>query len=363
MPTTDAHSEEGTAGKLGRAPRPEPLFAPATATAGATVCVVAEIGVNHDGRRDRALMLLRQAQQAGADAVKMQLFDPQWLLSNQAKLADYQKDTDDSVFEMLARLKLSADDMLALRAEARRMGLAFVVTPFSLENFDLLADLHVDAVKIASTDAVNLPLVKQTAALGRPMIVSTGATDLEELSPVVARIEDRPACLLHCVSSYPAPTEDASLGALPALAERYGLAVGYSDHTNELTMGALAVAAGACVIEKHVTYDRHAYGPDHAASFDPPRFAHYIELVRQAALILGRRAKATRSIEAEVRHLSRQSVCLVCDLPAGHVLERADLTIKRPGTGIPAAQLDQVIGQRLGRDVQANDLLGESDLG
>ena len=242
------------------------------------------------------------------------------------------------------------------------MGIAFVVTPFSLGNFDLLNDLHVDAVKIASTDVVNLPLVKLTASLGRPMLVSTGASDLEELDLCVRLIQGRPACLLHCVSSYPAPIEDASLGALPAIASRYVLPVGYSDHTNEPMMGALAVAAGACVIEKHVTYDRRAAGPDHAASFDTALFAHYVELVRHASASFGRRAKEVRGVEAEVRRICRQSLCIARDLPAGHVLEARDLVIKRPGTGIPPVELDNVVGQRLARDVKADDLLDPTDL-
>jgi N,N'-diacetyllegionaminate synthase len=343
-------------------PRPATWFAPATAAAPAKVCVVAEIGVNHDGSRSRAMNMMHEAQRAGADAVKFQLFDPRWLLSNQAQLAAYQQDSDDSVFEMLDRLKLGADDMHALRAEARRMGMIFMVTPFSLENVELLADLHVDAVKIASTDAVNLPLIKLAAGLGRPMIVATGATNLEELAPAVALIEDRPACLLHCVSSYPAPTEDASLGAIAAISDRFSLAVGYSDHTNELMMGALAVTAGACVIEKHVTYDRSARGPDHAASFDPPRFAEYIALLRQATTILDRCVKQVRAVETEVRQISRQSVCMRCDRAAGDVLERQDLTVKRPGSGIAAAALEQVVGRRLRSDVKANNLLREEDL-
>ena len=362
MASAEMHPDPKSASTVVPSARPGPLFAPASAVAGPKVCVVAEIGVNHDGQRDRAISLMHAAKLAGADAVKLQLFDPKWLLSNDAQLAGYQKEGNDSVFEMLDSLKLEADDMLTLRAEARRLGLAFVVTPFSLENFDLLADLHADAVKIASTDAVNLPLIKLAASLNRPMIVSTGAAELEELAPCVQIIEDRPACLLHCVSSYPAPAEDASLGALPALAARFCLPVGYSDHTSDLITGALAVAAGACVIEKHITYDRRAVGPDHAASFDTALFARYIESIRHAVVSFGKRAKVVHGVETEIRTISRQSICLAQDLPAGHVLEAGDLTIKRPGTGIPPTELDQTIGQRLTRDVKANDLLREEDL-
>jgi N-acetylneuraminate synthase/N,N'-diacetyllegionaminate synthase len=338
------------------------MFAPANARYNARVCVVAEIGVNHDGKRDRALELIHAAKRIGATAVKFQLFDPAQLLSNQAQLAGYQRENDSSVFDMLDRLKLGADDFRQLRAEARRLGIHFVLTPFSLEDVELLADLHVDAVKIASPDVVNTPLIKATAELGKPMFVSTGTADLEELAPCVELIVDQPACLLHCVSSYPTPVEDATLGALPTMAARYCMPVGYSDHTNELSMGALAVAAGACVIEKHLTYDRRAPGPDHAASFDADQFARYIALIRQAQTLLGPRCKHVRGVEEEVRVISRQSVCAKHDLKAGDPIHRCDVTIKRPGTGIPAADFESILGRRLARDVKANDLLQDDDL-
>lgn len=352
-----------TAFTTARGPAPSmAMFSPANATQAAKVCVIAEIGVNHDGRRDRAMSLMQDAKVAGADAVKFQLFDPAFLLSKQAVLADYQKQSDDDVYRMLDRLKLGADDLLAVRAEARRLGLHFIVTPFSLENVPLLRDLHVDAVKIASPDVVNLPLLRETAALGKTMIVSTGAADLEELAACVEIISDRPAALLHCVSSYPTPTEDASLGAMAAMASRYAVPVGYSDHTCDITMGAMAVTAGACVVEKHLTWDRSAPGPDHAASFDAQQFGMYIDMIRNAVQILGPRAKQVRGVEGEVRTICRQSVCIKRDLQPPYRLTRADLTIKRPGTGIPAAALDTVIGRRLARPVAANQLLTEHDL-
>lgn len=341
------------------------LFAPASRQAPPRVCVIAEIGVNHDGRLDRALDLVQVAARAGADAVKLQLFDPRLLLSNQARLAVYQEGkagTGGDVFSMLDQLKLCLDDMLAVRAAARRAGLAFIITPFSLENFDALQALDVDAVKIASPDAVNHPLLQLTASLGRPMIVSTGTANLKELEFVAELISDRPSCLMQCVSSYPTPAEDAALGAIAVLARRFNLPVGYSDHTTDLMTGALAVTAGACVIEKHLTYNPAAPGPDHAASFDEANFTHYVQLIRRAAAMHGPAQKDSRPVEADVRNVSRQSICAKRDLPAGRLLRREDLTIKRPGTGIPAAQLDQTIGRQLRRAVKANDLLVPDDL-
>lgn len=338
-------------------------FAPSDDRAGPRVLVIAEIGVNHDGCGQRALQLVADAADAGADAVKLQLFDPRHLLSNQAKLAAYQADAQErDVFAMLDRLKLDLDAMRAVRDAAKWRGLGFIVTPFSLEDIDALAALGVDAVKIASPDVVNTPLVRAAAALGLPMLVSTGAAAIDELEPAVALIRDRPACLLQCISSYPTPMHEARLGAMAAMAQRFDLPMGYSDHTTQLMTGALAVAAGACVIEKHFTYDRAAAGPDHRASFEPGQFAEYVQLIRAAGAALGPRAKRHVRIDDEVRDICRQSVCVRRDLPAGHVLTGADLTVRRPGSGIPAADLDAVIGMRLSRAVRGGDLLQPADV-
>src|SRR5690606_37728978 len=157
------------------------LFRPASRTAPAKVCIIAEIGVNHDGKLDRALYLVEAAARAGADAVKLQLFDPRHLLSNQARLAQYQTESNDDVFAMLDGLMLSHDDMIAVKAAAKKFNLHFIVTAFSLEDVQTLAALDVDAVKIASPDAVNRPLLERVVELGKPLIVSTGTCDLEEL--------------------------------------------------------------------------------------------------------------------------------------------------------------------------------------
>lgn len=340
------------------------LFAPATGAAPPRICIVAEIGVNHDGDLDRAVQLVEAASQCGADVVKFQLFDPRYLLSNQATLADYQKSNETDVFDMLDRLKLGLDDIHTVRAEARRHNMGIIVTPFSLEDIRTLESLDVDAVKIASPDAVNHPLLERAAALNRPMIVSTGTATLDELTYVVNRLRHHRAggCLLQCVSSYPTPLEDAGLGGMVAMARYFELPVGYSDHTNQPTTGALAVAAGACVVEKHLTYNRAASGPDHAASFDPNQFANYVHRIRQASVMYGPIDKAICEAEIEVRKLCRQSVCARRDLATGHVLTEADLTVKRPGTGIPAAQFDQVVGRRLRSPVMKNDLVNEVDM-
>ncbi len=351
------------------------LFSQADATSPAKVLVVAEIGVNHDGEVGRGLDLIQAAAEAGADAVKLQLFRPDRLLSEQAVLAAYQRNNAGKQADeqagggrgakaLLAGLTLELDELGRLKEAADEAGLAFIVTPFSLGDVDDLATIGVDAVKIASPDAVNTPLIKAAAGLGRPMLISTGTCELDELAPAAEILKGHPSggCLLHCVSSYPTPFGDAALGGIQAMHERFGLPNGYSDHTPDTLTGALAVAAGAVVLEKHLTYDTQADGPDHAASLSPTGFDNYVWQVRQAQTMLGPRCKTVQAIEQDVRKVSRQSVCAARDLPAGHRLKPGDLTVKRPGTGIPASKLESLVGQRLIRPVRANHLLVQDDI-
>jgi sialic acid synthase SpsE len=324
--------------------------------------MIAELGVNHDGSLDRALSLTRAAREAGADAVKLQLFAPRLLLSSEAALAEYQKGSAADVFDMLASLQLGVDAMREVRALAHELEMGFIVTPFSIELAGALASLDPDAVKIASPDAVNLPLIEAMLALGKPMLVSTGTCGLDELAATAALLRGRPAAMLHCVSAYPVAAERADLGRIGRLRSRFQLPVGYSDHTTGLHSGMLAVASqGACIVERHLTYDRGAAGPDHAASLDPVQFAQYVALIREAEASL-RAPAADDATEAEVRRLSRQSVCAARAIRRGARIRRDDLTAKRPGTGIPAGRLAAVVGQWATRDIDPNTILRAADV-
>ncbi|MEM1028042.1 MAG: N-acetylneuraminate synthase family protein [Planctomycetota bacterium] len=339
------------------------LFAPADTTHAPRVLVIAEIGVNHDGDVGRADQLLHAAADAGANAIKLQLFRPDRLLSAAARLATYQDGQADDAYALLDALTLPLDHLTDLRATAKALGLQFIVTPFSLDDVADLAALDVDAVKIASPDAVNTPLLDAVATLGKPVIVSTGTCELDELDDAGRIAQATGGGLLQCVSAYPTPDLAAGLGGMAALRDRFpGVAVGYSDHTAALDTGGLAVAAGAVVLEKHLTHDRAAPGPDHAASLEPADFATYVAAVRRAATMLGPQRKTCTPRERDVHQVSRQSVCVVRDLSAGHVLTREDLTVKRPGTGVPARHLNDAIGRRLARPVKADHPLRHEDL-
>lgn len=329
--------------------------------------IIAEVGVNHDGSTQRALELVEAAKQSGADAVKVQYFEASALMSRACRLAAYQAAAGETdPIEMLAGLQLNRDAMAEVVRYAHSLDLHAIVTIFSIEHASLAIDLDWDALKVASPDIINTPLLNSLAAAGKPMILSTGAADAGEIARALRLCGD---VALHCVSAYPTPEGCAQIAGIPALAELIGtlhlnrsVLVGYSDHTSSHDTGALAVVAGACVFEKHLTWSRSAKGPDHAASLDPALFARYVQQAHRAWSMLGPRRVIVQEIEQDVRTVSRQSITSTRDLTTGETLTREDLTIKRPGTGLLPALLDALPGRRLARDVPADTPLTSADV-
>lgn len=330
--------------------------------------IIAELGVNHDGSVDRALELTRAAPAAGADAIKLQLFETDRLMSKAAKLAAYQKAAGETdPVAMLRRLELSIDDMAPVVALAHELGLHAIVTVFSVELVAKAETLPWDAYKTASPDIVHKPLLDALAATGRPLIVSTGASTIDEVRATLdwLRTVRTRLALLQCVSCYPTPIEHAELGGIPALAAVFDGPVGYSDHTDGLPTGLDAVRAGACILEKHFTHDRSAPGPDHAASLEPEGFREYAHLARspvQARTQAPPALKRVLTIEQDVRTVSRQSITTRRALRRGRTLTLEDLTFKRPGTGLLPFRLDEALGRTLARDVEADVPLTSEDL-
>jgi N,N'-diacetyllegionaminate synthase len=334
--------------------------------ANASPFVVAEIGVNHDGRLDRALELVNVAADCGADAVKLQIFRAETLLHQSSAFADYQKSAtaDSTPQDMLRRYELSDDDLQTVVAEIRRLNLLPLATPFSPADVDRLEALDLPAIKIASPDIVNWPLLHRCSHTRLPLLISTGAANLEEISTAAAWLADwsTPYALLHCISSYPTPQTLAHLGWISELADRFDVPIGYSDHSSKTLAGAFAVSAGACIIEKHLTHDRSAAGPDHAASADPAQFFEYVRLIRLADEMRGRGSKRVLEIERDVRTVSRQSIVAARDIPAGRRITEDDLTVQRPGTGIPAAAMPALLGRTCAHFTSAGQLMSWQNL-
>ena len=323
--------------------------------------VIAEIGVNHDGAGSRAIELACVAAACGADAVKLQFFSPRRLVHPSGRLAGYQQGrvVANSPGDMLAKYELSDSEAARVVDAIRDLGLVPLATPFSVDDVDLVERLDLPAIKIASPDLVNRPLLECAARACRPMLLSTGAATMDEvaLADSWLRGSGVPFALLHCVSSYPAPADQANLCWIAELAERFNVPVGYSDHTTLAVAGAAAVCHGACVVERHLTYDRGAEGPDHAASSDPQQFAQYVRLIREAEALRGAPGKRVLDVEKDVRIVSRQSLVTARALRHGERLRESDLTVQRPGTGIPAAQIGEVVRRRLRLALPAGTML------
>lgn len=323
--------------------------------------VIAEIGVNHDGSVARALELVDIARQCGADAVKLQIFSGARLMHKSSAFAEYQQHrcVDQSPAEMLRRFELSAGDQSRVVEAIRAAGMVPLATPFSPEDVGAIQTLDLPAIKIASPDMVNRPLLSRCVSTGRPLLISTGASTVAEIASSVEWLceADAQFALLHCVSSYPTPANQANLCWIGELADAFDVPVGYSDHTTDSLAGALSVAAGACIVEKHLTYDRTASGPDHSASADGEQLAAYIQLIRQAETLRGKPGKRVLDIEQDVRSISRQSLVLSTDLRSGEILCERHLTVQRPGTGIPAAMIAQAVGKRVKESLPAGTLL------
>lgn len=335
---------------------------------GEPVLVVAEAGVNHNGSLDLALRLVDEAAAAGADAVKFQTFSAERVASAAAPKAAYQLETTDAgetQLEMLRELELDVDAHVALAAHCAERGILFLSTPFDEESVAVLDELDVPAVKIGSGELTNTFLLERVAATGRPVILSTGMADLEEVGVALDSLAAGGAgavVLLHCVSNYPAAPADANLRAMRTLADAFGVPVGFSDHTLGVETALAAVALGACVLEKHFTLDASLPGPDHRASLEPPALRALVQGLRAVSAALGDGVKRPAAAERENRLLVRRSIVAARALPAGTTLAREDVSALRPGDGIPPTRRDEVLGRRLRRDVEAGAQLAWEDL-
>ncbi len=325
--------------------------------------IIAEIGVNHDGSLERALALVDAAAAAGADAVKTQFFVAEALMSQAALPAIYQREAGETdPIAMLRRLELSADDLAAIARRAHELNLHAIVTVFSVPLVELANQLGFDAFKTASPDITHKPLLEALARTGRPLIISTGASTMEEVVRAQRWLADAEAMFMQCVSAYPTPPEHAALGGVQALATQLRSPVGYSDHTTQVETGAFAVAAGACALEKHLTYDRSAVGPDHAASLDPAQFGAYVRMAHMAHDMIGTIQKRPLPIEEDVRRVSRQSIVSARRIDAGQRVSAEDLLFKRPGTGLAPWQLNDVAGRTAARTIESDTPIVPEDL-
>jgi N,N'-diacetyllegionaminate synthase len=325
--------------------------------------IIAEAGVNHNGSLDLARQLIDVAVDSGADAVKFQTFDADMLASPDAKAAEYQQANAgaDSQLDMLRALSLPHAAFAELARYAESRGIVFLSTAFDEGSSDFIETLRVPAFKIPSGEITNNGLLSHIARKGKPVLLSTGMSNMAEVWNAVRLLKECPVAIFHCVSNYPTAPADCNLGAMDALRETFAVPVGWSDHTEGLTISIASVAAGANILEKHFTLNRQLPGPDHLASLEPDELRALVQAVRDTEAAMSSRPK--RAIESEIAIAAsvRRSLHTVRDLPSGHRLQQADLIALRPGHGIPPARASELIGRVLLRPLSSRHLLMEDD--
>lgn len=323
--------------------------------------VIAEIGNNHDGDIQQAKELIEAACEAGADAVKFQthIADAEMLPSTPTP-----PHFDEPRFEFTRRMELSLEEHIVLKLFAEERGLVFLSSPFSVEAVDLLNRVEVAAYKIASGEVTNPPLIEAVAATGRPVLMSSGMSGLTQIEGAVSvlRRQGAPLVLLQCTSIYPCPADKVNLKAMQTLRQHFGGLVGLSDHTPDIYTAIAAVALGASCIEKHFTVSHRLYGPDHQASLEPLQFARLVEGIRQVEAAIGDGVKEHDAALDAVRATFEKSVVTAVPIAEGSTIHSTMLTTKRPGAGIPAQHLSDVVGRRASRPLPKDELISEEDL-
>ncbi len=325
------------------------------------VFIIAEAGVNHNGRLDLAYQLIDVAKDARADAVKFQTAKAENVVSKFADKAEYQKKTtgsNESQFEMIKKLEISFEDFAKLKKYCDKREIMFLSTPFDHQSIDFLYDL-VDIYKIPSGEIINYPYLKHIAAKNKPLIMSTGMANLGEVEEAINTIRainsKANISLLHCTTNYPTPYEEVNLKAIQTLAVAFKLPVGYSDHTLGIEVPVAAVAIGAKIIEKHFTLDKKLSGPDHKASLEPSELKEMVKAIRNIEIALGNGIKKPNKSEIEIMKVARRSLIATKDIRVGEIIKESDIAIKRPGTGILPKFKDIVIGMKLINDVRQDE--------
>lgn len=327
-----------------------------------SVFIIAEAGVNHNGKLELAYKLVDAAKEAGADCIKFQTFKADNLVSGSAQKADYQKGTtgDGSQKEMLKNLELSFDEFIALKEYCDKEGICFLSTPFDFESIDFLDSIDMPFWKIPSGEVTNLPYLMTLARTEKPVIMSTGMCSMEEIEAAIRVLKDNGTTdirLLHCNTEYPTPFEDVNLKAMETMRREFGVEVGYSDHTKGIEVPIAATALGATIIEKHFTLDRNMEGPDHKASLEPQELAAMVSSIRHIEKSLGTGVKAPSPSELKNVSVARKSIVASKAISKGEVFTAENITVKRPGNGISPMKWFDVIGQIANRNFVADEMI------
>lgn len=328
--------------------------------------IIAEAGVNHNGSIELAEELIDVAVASGADAVKFQTFKTELCISKSAEKAEYQmantKNKSETQFEMVKKLELNEEAHHQLLAYCQKKGIEFLSTPFDHESINLLDGLGLKTFKIPSGEITNLPYLRHIGSLNKQIILSTGMANFGEVEAAIAILTQSGTAresisILHANTEYPTPMQDVNLKAMQALGYAFDLPYGYSDHTQGIEIPIAAVALGASVIEKHFTLDKTMEGPDHKASLEPAELKAMVQAIRNVEQALGSPVKQPSPSEAKNKPIARKSLVAKTAIKKGEIFSEANLTIKRPGTGISPMRWDEMLGTTAQRDYKQDELI------
>lgn len=329
------------------------------------VLIIAEAGVNHNGSVDNAKSMIDAAADAGADIIKFQTFKSEELVTKDASKASYQEENtgnNDSQLSMLKKLELSESDHIELKNYCQKRGIEFLSTPFDMESIGYLNELGISLWKIPSGEITNYPYLAKIASTGKPIIMSTGMSTIEEIEDAMRVLRDNGAksiSLLHCNTQYPTPFTDVNLNVMNTLKESFDVEVGYSDHTLGIEVPIAAVAMGASIIEKHFTLDRNMQGPDHKASLEPQELKTMVDSIRNIEMALGECEKKPTSSELENRNVARKSIVARKEIKKGDIFTEENITTKRPGTGISPMRWNEILGKKATKNYFEDELIRE----
>lgn len=328
------------------------------------VFIIAEAGVNHNGSMELAKKLIDVAVEAKADAVKFQTYIAEKVMTKDAKKAEYQvklTGKQESQLEMVKKIQLSFNDFRDLQEYSQKKGILFLSTPFDLDSVDFLASLNLPIMKLPSGEINNLPYLRRVGKLSKEVILSCGMATLGEIENAIQILEQsgtprEKISILHCNTEYPTPMQDVNLKAMITIRDAFKIKVGYSDHTLGIEVPVAAVALGAQIIEKHFTLDKNMEGPDHRASLEPDELVAMVSSIRNIEQALGNGIKKPSASETKNINVARRSVFFSKKLKAGHVIKEDDLIMKRPGNGVSPLSFDSILGTKLIKDVDEDEM-------
>ena len=326
------------------------------------VYIIAEAGVNHNGNYETACRLADAAKQSGADCIKFQTFKSELVVSKSAPKAEYQNKTtsEESQLSMLKRLELTYDEFISLKKYCDDIGICFLSTAFDLDSIGFLDSIDIPFWKIPSGEVTNYPYLVKIAKTGKPVIMSTGMCDLDEIRDAIDVLVKNGVGnirLMHCNTEYPTPYVDVNLKAMETMRREFDVEVGYSDHTEGIEVSLAAVALGATVIEKHFTLDRNMEGPDHRASIEPNELSELVRDIRHIEMAFGIAEKKPTPSERKNIKAARKSIVAKRKILAGELFTEENVTAKRPGVGISPMKWNEVIGTRAVRTFEEDEMI------